>query len=83
VKQRKRRTRLLFRFGSTKLVIFKPAISDSNKGWIDPKLDNLILYLGHFNVLIWFENWVSKALNLRDVRSDQFVANSEHSSFGK
>jgi hypothetical protein len=73
----------LFRFCSAKPVIFKPSISDSTKGWIDPKLDNLIPYLGHFNVLIWFENWVSKALDLRDVRSDRFVANSEHGSFGK
>jgi hypothetical protein len=38
VKQRKRRTRNLFRFCSTKPVIFKPVIGDSNVGGLTPKL---------------------------------------------
>jgi hypothetical protein len=38
VKQRKRRTRNLFRFCSTKPVIFKPPISDTNRVGLAPNL---------------------------------------------
>jgi hypothetical protein len=72
----------MFRFCSAKPVIFKPPISDKH-GWIDPKHGNLIPYLGHFNVLIWFENWLSKTVEVRDVLSVRLHSNLEQSSFGK
>ena len=34
---------------------------------LSQKLDKLIPRLGYFNVLSWFEDWLSKALDLRDV----------------
>jgi hypothetical protein len=36
--------------------------------WLDwPKLGDLIPRLGHFDVLSWFEDWLSKASDLKDV----------------
>ena len=35
-----------------------------------------------FNVLSWFEYWLSKTSDLRDIFSARFAAISEHSSFG-
>ena len=71
------------RFCGTKPVIFKPAISDSNEVGLTPKLGDLIPCLGPFNVLSWFEYWLSKISDLRDILSARFAAISEHNSFGR
>ena len=73
MKQKKGRTQNLSRFCGTKPVIFKPAISDSNEVEIDPKLGDLILCLGPFNVLSWFEYWLSKTSDLRDTLSARLL----------
>ena len=40
-------------------------------GWIVTKLDKLIPHLRYFDVLSWFEDWLSKASDLRDVLTVQ------------
>jgi hypothetical protein len=67
VKQRKRRAGNLSRFHDTQPVIFKPVIRGSNMVGFALKLGDLIPHLGHFNVLSWFEDWLSKTSDLRGV----------------
>ena len=67
--KRERRAENLSRFHGTKPVIFKPVISGSKHGWIHTKLGDLIRRLRYLDVLCWFEDWLSKASDLRDVLS--------------
>ena len=52
-------------------------------GWIATKLGKLIPRLMYFDVLSWFENWLSKASNLRDALTVRATAIPEQSSFGR
>jgi hypothetical protein len=56
-------------FCGPKPVIFKPTISDTNEVGLTTNLVISFLILGYFNVLIWFENWLSKTLDLKEVLS--------------
>jgi hypothetical protein len=54
--------------------------------WLDchkTKLDELIPRLGYFDVLSWFEDWLSKTSDLRNVLSVRVTKILEQSSFGR
>ena len=73
MERRKGRTRNLSRFCGTKPVIFKPAVSDSNVVGMASNFGDLILCLGPFNVLSWFEYWLRKTSDLRDTLSARLL----------
>ena len=66
-----------------KLVIFKPAISDSNVVGMASNFSDLIPHLGQVDASSLFEYWLSKTSDLRDTLSARFAAISEQSSFGR
>ena len=50
---------------------------------MNPKPGELIPYFEHFDLVTWFEDWVSGASDLRVVLSALTAAVSEQSSFGR
>ena len=83
VNQRKRRARNLLRFHGTKPVIFKPVISGSNMVGLSQNMMSSFLTWENFDVLSWFEDWLSKASDWGDVLSVRVTKILELSSFGR
>ena len=82
VMQRKR-TVNLSRFHGTKPVILKPVIRGSNMVGLSQNMMSSFLAWETFNVLSWFEDWLSKASDWGDVLSVRVTKISEPSSFGR
>ena len=53
------------------------------RGWIGTKLGELVSYLEYFDLSSWFEDWLSRALDLRLVLSVQVTVVLEQNSFGR
>ena len=70
-------------FVTQKLVIFKPAISDSNVVGMASNFGDLIPHLGQVDASSLLEYWLSKTSDLRDILSARFAAISKHNSFGR
>jgi hypothetical protein len=52
-------------------------------GLIGTKLSELISYLEYFDLSSWFEDWLSRAPDLRLALSVQVTVDSEQNSFGR
>ena len=53
------------------------------RAWICAKLGELILHLGYFDLVSWFENWLCRASDLKGVLSVRVTAVSAQSSFDR
>ena len=53
------------------------------RGWIGTKLGELVPHLEYFDLLSWFEDWLSLAPDLRAGLSVGAAAVSAQSSFGR
>ena len=52
-------------------------------GWIGTKFGELVPHLEYFDLLSWFEDWLSIALDLRGILPVLVTAVLEQSRFGR
>ena len=81
--ERKKEKGNLSRFGSSEPVIFQAGDWRIKRGWIGTKVGELVPHLEYFDLLSWFEDWLSRALDFRVVLSVQVTTVLEKSSFGR
>ena len=53
------------------------------RDWICAKLGEFVLHLEYFDLVNWFENWLSRALDLIGILSVRVTTVSAQSSFGR
>ena len=53
------------------------------RAWICAKLGELVIYLDYFDLVGWFEDWLSRASDLRGVSSVRMTVVSAQNSFGR